>query len=88
MLWKKSEHFIGTDTKKILLQRKMLGGRIRVRKYIQQDLPPPNGHPIGTIYCLTRRRIFWKFRLWRPLQSTYFTLSPNGRWVQMCRTYH
>ena len=88
MLWRKSEDFIGPHIKKVLLQRKMLGGRLHVRKYIQQDLPQPNGHPIGTIYCLTRRRIFWQFRLWRPLQSTYFTLNANGRWIQMCRTFH
>jgi hypothetical protein len=88
MLWRKSEHSMSSHSKKIILERKIFGGNLHVRKYIEEDLPRPNGHPVGTIYCLTRRRPFWRFRLWTPLQSTYFTLNAQGRWVQVCRTLH
>ncbi len=88
MFWKKVERPINSDATKILLERKGLGGRPHLRKYVEQELPAPNGHPVGTVFCLTRRRSFWRFRLWAPLQSTYFTLNANGRWVQMCRTFH
>ncbi|MDH5426842.1 MAG: hypothetical protein OEZ05_02790 [Nitrospirota bacterium] len=88
MLWRKTEYSINADTKKVYLERKFLWGRRRVRKYVEQDLPSPNGHAAGMIFSLTRRRIFWRFRLWKPLQSTYFTLNLQGRWIQMCRTYH
>ena len=54
MLWRKSEHSLSSHSKKIILERKILGGKLHVRKHIKQDLPPPNGHPFGTIYCLTR----------------------------------
>jgi len=83
MLWRKYEHL-----KKIVLKRKMPGGKLHVRTYFERDLPPPDEHPVGTIFCLTRRRLFWRFRLWMPLESTYFTLNEQGRWVQMCRTLH
>lgn len=83
MLWRKSEY-----SKEIILKRKMLGGKLHVRKYFEQDLPAPNGHPVGAIFCLTRRRLFWRFRLWTPLESTYYTLNAQGRWVQVCRTLH
>jgi hypothetical protein len=88
MLWRKSEHSMSSHQKKNILERKILWGKLHVRKYIEEDFPTPNGHPVGTIYCLTRRRPFWRFRLWTPLESTYFTLNAQGRWVQMCRTLH
>jgi len=88
MFWRKSEYPIDSRSKKFLLERKMFWGKPHARKYVEQDLPQPNGHPFGTVYCLTRRRYFWQFRLWTPLQSTYFSLNAQGRWVQMCRTLH
>ena len=88
MFWRKFEYSIDAHSKKILLKRKALWGKARVRKYIEQDLPSPNGHPVGTVFCLTRRRYFWPFRLWTPLQSTYFTVSSQRRWIQVCRTIH
>lgn len=88
MFWQKSEHPISSRSKKIILERKMPGGRVHIRTYIEQDLPSPNGHPVGTIYCSTRRRSFWRFRLWMPLESTYLTLNAQRQWVQTCRTFH
>ena len=86
MFWRKSEHPIDSHSIKILLERKDTWGKRHVRQYIEQDLPTPDGHPVGMVYCLTRRRYFWRFRLWTPLQSTYFTLNTQGRWIQVCRT--
>ncbi len=87
MLWRKSEQHIDSHSKKILLEREMFWGQLHVRKYIEQDLPSPSAYQLGAVYCLTRRRFFWRFRLWTPLQSTYFSLSKEGRWIQICRTF-
>ena len=88
MFWSKSEKPLDDSGTKVLLQRKFLWGKPHFRQYVEGDLPIPNGHPVGTIHCLTRRRAFWKLRFWTPLQSTYFVLTDKKRWVQMCRTFH
>lgn len=88
IFWRKLEQPTGDNEKKIVLERKFPFGRLHIRKYIERDLPSLNGQPTGTIVCLTRKRMFWRFRLKYPLQSTYFTLSEKRRWVQLCRTYH
>jgi len=88
MFWRKSEHPIDSHSKKILLERKMFWGNLHVREYIEQDFPSPNGHSVGTVYCLTRRRSFWRFRLWTPLQSTFYSLNAQKRWIPICCTLH
>ena len=87
MIWSKSESEISPQCRKVTLERKTLWGKRQRKSYFEQALPPIEEQRPGSVCRVTRRRTFWRFRFWHPLESRFFVVSSQGKWVQVARSF-